>query len=147
MNKGWLRTLQVFVWIVCLSHIAIGILVMLSPPLQQKVADLYGAQVEWTPQFTYILRPLGAFMLILGVVGIAAALNPLRYRFIVYGFVGLLLIRVFQRIIFHDDIQQTFQIPEARNICAAGLFLLLAVILLFLMLKALKNRPATTGQQ
>ena len=30
--------------------------------------------MDWTPQFVCILRPLGAFMLVLGVVGIAAGL-------------------------------------------------------------------------
>ncbi len=141
MNKGVLRVLQGVLWFVCVTHIALGASIMLSGAFQQKAASFYGAQVEWTPQFVYILRPLGAFMFMLGVVGIAAALNPVRYRVIGYGFVGVMLIRVIQRIVFRADIEQVFQISSARNLTNAAFFLAIAVVLAVLLLLA-SQRPA-----
>ncbi len=139
MNNGLLRILKGVLWFVCGSHIVLGASIMLSGTLQEKAAVMYGAQVDWSPQFVYILRPLGAFMFMLGVVGIAAARNPVRYRVIGYGFVGVFLVRVAQRIVFRDDIEQAFQIGSARNLTSAGFFLVLAVVLAVLLFLACRR--------
>ncbi len=139
MYSRTLIALKVVLWFVCLSHIVLGAAIMLSPDLQQKVAALYGAKVDWTPQFVYILRALGAFMLVLGMVGLAAARNPLRYPFLVYGFAGLLLIRVVQRLMFQDDIEQAFAIDSSRTMITAMTFLALAIVLVVLLHSARRN--------
>ena len=136
MRNNALMALSALMWFVCVSHILFGLAIMISPGLQKSVASLYSAQVDWQPQFVYILRPLGAFMLVLGVIGIAAALHPLRHRFIVYGFAGLLVIRVVQRIIFYRDIQSLFGLSQARLMSGGVFFLLLAVALLLLLYRA-----------
>ncbi len=143
MNTGVLRVLKGVLWVVCASHILIGAGIMLSGTLQQKVAGLYGAQVDWTPQLIYILRPLGAFMFMLGVVGIAAARDPIRYSVIGYAFVGVLLIRVVQRIIFRGEIEQIFHIGPVRNLTNAISFLVLAVVLAALLFAAGRRSEAT----
>jgi hypothetical protein len=137
--------LRVILWFVCLSHIALGAAIMLSPSLQERAAQLYGAQVEWTPQFSYILRPLGAFMVALGAIGIAAAVDPWRYRVLVWGFAGLLGLRVLQRLALRSDIEQTFGIPAARNLTNAAFFLALAVVLVLLMLLIRREQVRTPG--
>ncbi|MHC4217691.1 MAG: hypothetical protein ACYSU7_04460 [Planctomycetota bacterium] len=133
MNKGALQALKVVLWVVCVCHILLGGTIMLGQSFQERAAALYGAQVAWTPEFVYILKPLGAFMLVLGIVGIAAALDPVRYRVLGYGFVGLLVIRVIQRVIFQGDILDAFGISTGRNLVNAGFFLVVAVILLVLL--------------
>lgn len=133
MDGRALNGLKALLWFVCASHIAMGAAIMCSHSLQQKAAVLYGATVDWTPQFIYILRPLGAFMFGLGVVGIAAARDPLRYRMVVYGFAIVLAIRMLQRIIFLADIEQAFNISGARNLGVGAFFLAIAVALVALM--------------
>jgi hypothetical protein len=133
MKNRTILALQVLLWFVCLSHIVLGVAIMTSPEFQQKVATIYGARVDWTPQFVYILRPLGAFMTVLGLIGLTAAVNPLRNRVIVYGFAVLLAIRVVQRFVFKDDIEQAFDIEPNRNMIAAGGFLVIAVLLVLLL--------------
>ncbi len=133
MNKGALQALKVVLWVVCISHILLGGTIMLGQSFQERAAALYGAQLEWSPEFVYILKPLGAFMLMLGVVGIAAALDPVRYRIIGYGFVGVLVIRVIQRVIFQGDILEAFGIATGRNLVNAGFFLVVAIVLLVLL--------------
>lgn len=139
MNTLVLPVLKVVLWFVCGTHILLGASIMLSGRFQQQAAILYGAHVDWTPQFVYMLRPLGAFMFMLGVVGVAAALNPVRYRVIGYGFVGLLLIRVLQRIVFRSDIEQVFQIGSARNLANAAFFFVIAAVLAVLLYLAGKR--------
>jgi hypothetical protein len=143
MNNTPLTLLKGVLWLICACHIAIGAAIMSSGALQERIAALYGAQVQWTPQFVYILRPLGAFMLVLGLVGMAAAVNPLRYRVLVFGFAGLLLLRVLQRVLLHDEIQQAFGVGMTRTMVNAGFFLILAALLLVLL--ALASRKATAN--
>ena len=78
-------------------------------------------------------------MLVLGLVGIAAALDPLRYRVLVYGFVILLVIRVLQRVIFRGDIEQYFSLSAGRNLANAGFFLAIAIVLFVLLLLSSKR--------
>ena len=131
-GKSGSLALKLLLWFVSLSHIALGGAIMLSPSFQTKAAEFYAAQVDWTPQFVYILRPLGAFMLALGLAAAAAALDPPRYRLVIYCVALLLLVRVGQRIVYRDEIVDVFAIDATRNLINAGFFLLLALGLLVL---------------
>jgi hypothetical protein len=132
--NGSLKLLGVFLWVVCLFHAGVGLALNLNLGLKEWVAgSLYGATVDWSdPQFVYILRPLGAFMIALGVLAAVAARDPLRYQAIAYGFVVLFFLRGLQRIVFMSDIETAFSISGSRSISqmvimwalAAGLFVL-----------------------
>jgi hypothetical protein len=127
-----INALQFFLWFVCAFHLLVGL--SLNVPLVplELIARYYGASVEWTPQFVYILKPLGAFMCVLGGLAAAAALKPLRHKAIVYGFVALFAIRALQRLIFQQEIQSAFAVPSARNLGSMVLFFAMAAILFFL---------------
>ena len=56
-------------------------------------------------ELCYILKPLGAFMVTLGILAAAAALNPTRNRVIMYGFVILFLGRALQRLVWAQEVQ------------------------------------------
>ena len=88
-----LRLLQVYLWLICAFHVTIGVGVNCSRSFIETVAGYYGASVELTPQFLTILRPLGAFMFILGGLAAVAALEPIRYRAVGYGFAALFVLR------------------------------------------------------
>ncbi len=142
MKTGPLRALKALLWIVCASHLAHGLALIFSHTLQKQVALLYGAEVDWTPQFIYILRALGAFMFALGVMGVGAALDPLRYRLVVYGFAALLLIRVLQRVILQGDIREAFAITPTHLFAGSGFFLAFSVALAVLMVSARRSSVA-----
>ena len=137
-----LRLLQGLMWFVAGSHAVVGAGAMASQQFREWAAAGYGASVAWTPQFVYILKPLGAFMVVLGGLGAAAALDPLRHRLIVYGFVALLLLRDAQRLLFQEEIREAFGVTPARNLAAGGFFLALAVALVVLLRLAERGRPA-----
>src|SRR5437016_5990747 len=132
--QGSLRILQAYMWWVCAFHVVTGIGINLSRPFIEMAAQLYGAKVELTTQFVAILHPLGAFMFVLGVFAAAAAMNPLRYRVVVFGFGALFLIRAAQRVVFQHDIVTGFQIDETRNWMNVALFGLMGVSLIALQL-------------
>lgn len=121
--------LRILLWIVCLSHVAIGAGLNLVPGAAETMADLYGARVEWTPELTYILKPLGAFMLALGLVAASAAMRPLQSRAVIYAFVVLFVVRALQRLLLAGEIADVFAIEAWRNYANMAFFLLLAAAL------------------
>lgn len=132
MKNSSLVILKVFIWCICAFHVIVGLGLNVSTEFPPLMATYYGAQVEWTPQFAYIIKPLGAFMFVLGVLAAFAALNPLSHRAIVNGFALLFAIRAFQRLIFQTEIQDTFSITMGRNMGAMVFFFALAASLFVL---------------
>lgn len=135
-----LRILKVLLWFVALSHLVLGLGGFVSPGFQEQVARLYGADLEWSVPLTYLAQMLGAFMVGLGVAGVAAALDPIRYRAVVVGFAVVLLLRVLQRLLQLELIEATFAIPPGRVVVNAAVFGLLAIALLVLLALASRSR-------
>jgi len=133
------RILKAYLWFIAVFHLFVGVAVNVSPTFTQMIARGYGAQVDWTPQFTYILHPLGAFMIILGLLAGAAAREPERYEGVILGFVVLFAIRALHRIVYGDVLTQAFGIAPSRNTTNAVIFLAQAIAL-FLLWRAARTR-------
>jgi hypothetical protein len=137
------RALKVYLWFIAAFHLFVGLSVNLSTPFTQAIAAGYGAQVDWTAQFVYILHPLGAFMIVLGVLAAAAARDPQRYEAVVLGFVLLFAIRAVHRIVFGDVLASAYGIAPSRNTINMVIFAVQAVVL-FLLWRASRD-PARTA--
>ena len=124
--------LQALLCFVCAAHVVIGAGVNLAPGFPPLMAGIYGATVDWTPQFTYILKPLGAFMLTVGLLAGIAATDPARHRAIVNAVAVLFVLRSAQRMIFADETLRAFGITLARDVAVASFFLALAAALVVL---------------
>ena len=132
MKGSAIKFLQGMLWFVCIFHLVVGAGLNLSPQMAPFMATVYGAEVDFTPEFTYILKPLGAFMFALGLICIAAARNPLQNQMIIYGFATLFAIRAIQRLVFAQEISDNFNIGWSRNIVNMIFFLAMAATLLVL---------------
>lgn len=126
MKSKSLLLLQVLLWLICAFHIVIGVGINVSAEFPRFMAVVYGATVQWTPQFSYILKPLGAFMLVLGILAAVAARNPIGHRPIILGFVTLFTLRALQRLVFQEEIHNAFVIATGRNIVSMIFFFALA---------------------
>src|SRR5687768_11032194 len=103
-HRTWLRVLQGYLWVVCAFHVVIGVGLNVHPEFTRVVATWYGAEkLDLNDQLLVLIKPIGAFMFILGVLAGVAALHPLRYRAVVYGFAGLFFIRAAQRLVFGQE--------------------------------------------
>src|SRR5688572_33427819 len=131
-NVAWLSR---FLWIVCAFHILVGLSLNVDLGLREWVgSSLYNAQVDWSDgQFVYILKPLGAFMIALGVMAAMAARNPLGNRSIIIGFAVLFTMRGLQRLLFMSEIESVFAIPASRSLVQMVVMLSLAVGLVLLL--------------
>jgi hypothetical protein len=134
MKNSSVGLLQICMWIVCIFHVSVGLALNLDIGLKEWVGSgIYGARVDWSDaQFVYILKPLGAFMIALGIMAGIAARDPLGKRAIVYGFVVLFCLRALQRIVFMGDTQATFAIPPARSLTTMVVMFAIAALLVIL---------------
>jgi hypothetical protein len=144
MQSTSLRVLKAYLWFIALFHLVVGIAVNVSPGMTRSIAAGYGATVDWTPQFVYILHPLGAFMIALGLMAVAAARDPHRYEWVVLGFVALFAIRALHRILFADVLSSAFSIAPSRNTINMVVFVVQA-ILLFMLWRASRPRVNAPG--
>ena len=140
MNRS-IACLKVVLWSVCAFHVIVGAGLNLFPEAPSMMADAYGAEVNWTPEFSYIIKPIGAFMLALGIIAAGAALDPLRHRLAIYAFVTLFLMRALQRLVFAQSLEEIFGISWDRNLGNVIFFVMLAATLV--ILDTLSRRTAS----
>lgn len=133
MKPNALGALKIFLWFIAAFHLIVGLGLNVSPDFPQLMAQYYGAQVNWTPEILYIVKPIGAFMFALGVMAALAARDPLGHVSVVYGFVVLFAFRGLQRLIFQSEIESAVAIASGRNFGNAVFFLLMAAALVLLL--------------
>lgn len=130
MKSGLHLVLQILLWGICAFNVIIGLGINLSPEFPQAVASYYGAEVNWTPAFMYIIKPLGAFMITVGLMAGIAARDPLKYAAIVYAVALLFLMRGIQRFVFMDEIANAVNIEAGRNLANGIFFIALGGVLI-----------------
>jgi hypothetical protein len=128
-NNLMLRAVKVLLWVFCIYHVITGLGVNVAPAMMKNVASAYGASVDLTPQFAYLGKMFGAYMVVIGLLAGAAALDPVKHRLIVNGIILLFVLRVVQRLVFINEIQSTFGISAARDLSNAAFFLAFAAAL------------------
>lgn len=143
MKVNALAVLRFFLWFSCAFHFIVGIGLNLSPAFPQLMAGFYGASVEFTPQFLYILKPLGAFMIMVGLVVMVAARDPLNNGAIIYALAALLAIRGLQRFAHQETIVRDLAIESSRNVANGIFFLLLGMSFVVLFRLAINARSAS----
>jgi ribose/xylose/arabinose/galactoside ABC-type transport system permease subunit len=144
MKSGAYRVLQGMLWSFCAFHVIVGLGLNLSGDLPKAMAVWYGATaVNWSGQFLYALKALGAFMFVLGTLAAVAALDPLRHREIAYAFAALFIFRGLQRLVFGGEIIN-FGIPPERNTFNMVFFFALGVSL-FVLHRYVENQEVHHG--
>ena len=140
------RLLKLYLWFIALFHLFVGLAVNLSDSFTRMIAAGYGATVDWTPQFVYILKPLGAFMIILGILAAVAARQPGRYPAVILGFVLLFTIRALHRLFYLDVLFSAFGISQSRSMMNMTVFFVQAIVL-FLLWRAARDSNVRESAQ
>lgn len=109
------RLVQVALGCISVGQIVVAGLSMLSGRGGIGAASqLYGADFAPSRQFSYIIRPLGVYMLALSIVQLAAVREPRRYKRVIDATLLLFAIRQAQRWLLRRHITGTFGIAPAR---------------------------------
>jgi hypothetical protein len=145
MRRNYLFLKLLLGWVFA-GHVLTGLLAFVSGEAAVRfAASLYGADFIPHPQFLYIIRPLGVYMLGFALLQFLAIRDPWRYRPAIDATLVVLALRQLQRIVFAPDIFAAFGIPPARHWLATAVFTLTAVLLLIARLQ-MGREPGSGGE-
>jgi len=101
-------------------HVVMGLAGIWSGDLAASVAStLWHATVRVDPQFSYLAKFLGAYVIAFGGMMLAIARDPVRYGPLVYVAALLGAIRIVERLVFASELQQAFGIGMDRTVVTA----------------------------
>jgi hypothetical protein len=108
------------------------------------VARLYGATFEPHAQAVYLARPLGVFMLALGLLQLNAIRDPWRFRAVLDVTILVFVLRQIQRVFYAPGVFVVFGLTPTRHWIGTGFFLAILVWLIVarLTLRPRPDRPA-----
>lgn len=128
---GSLKALKGLLWFITVYQFLIGLLLMLTPDMSRLVVGFYGSDVQVTPQFAFILKPLGAYMITVGLIALGTVRAAVPPTFIVTALAALFSLNVLYRIVAFNYVSTTFGIPTWHLI---GQMLFLAGLAIALVL-------------
>ncbi len=137
---GQHRGIKVLAGFMGIYHILMGILGIVSGS-----AAAWGAHVLWhanvvvDPQFTYLAKFLGAYVVAFGVMMLFIAKDPVRYGSLVYAAVVVAILRIGERLIFAGELKSAFGIGMDRTITT--IIIVGALNLGLLLLKPRESYP------
>ena len=90
----------ILIW-VGLYHILLGFFGIVAKDIAVSFAKwFFNFNLTMTQEIAWILNPFAAYVFIYGVFLVIAATDPVKYKNIIFAAVGLIAVRVIQRIIF-----------------------------------------------
>src|SRR5687768_9015681 len=115
MNRGNMLARVMLVW-VALGHIITGLPLLFSGEGGMRIAQrMYGASFEPDTQALYLVRPLGVYLLAMGIIQLRAAMDPWRMRAVIDVTILIFVLRQIQRIFWAPAMFETFGLTPARH--------------------------------
>jgi hypothetical protein len=142
-----LKGLKGLLWFIAGYQFVVGALLLLTPTLAQVVVGFYGSDAQVTEQFTFILKPLGAYMIMTGLIASAAARADVPHPGIVTALILLFTLNVIYRVAKFDYIQRTFGIPAWHLLGQILILSGLAIGLFVLSRSAARATGAVAGDR
>lgn len=139
-----LRYLKVLIWFIAVYQLTVGLALLVSPASAQLIVAWYGATVNWTPEFTFMLKPLGAYMLMTGLIAWGTARAPVPHPMITYAFAALFVINAAYRVVHFEAVRAAFGIPPRHLIVQIVTLVALAAGCLFLQ-RAVQRGASVAG--
>ena len=128
---------------VAAGHVLTGLLLFFSGEGGLRVVQaMYGASFEAQPQAVYLVRPLGAFMLALGLLQARAAMEPWRLRAVLDATILVFALRQIQRMVWAPAVFTLFGLTPARHWIGTAFFFATLVLLVVARVK-MKPPPAS----
>lgn len=125
--------LRVLLWIVCAYHLAFGIAANLpATHVQLAAAKLLGVHLPDEAAVYHVLKPFGIYAIAFGVMMGVAAWNPIKNRALISIGVILFVLRILQRLLNLDGVQQDLGVSAGRNWTTIATVSALALLLAWL---------------
>jgi hypothetical protein len=132
-----LLALRATILIAALTPIAYGFSAWFAPRAVFRFTRvLSGVDVTPDPAFRYLMKPLGLYMLMFGLLFAWSALDPLGHPVVVLWGAATLFLRGAQRALLSRDLHALFGIPPARNLANCAFLFVVAGALVGLLAAA-----------
>lgn len=109
--------LRALLWLICIYHVGFGLLANAPSDLMHRcAASLLGINLPVDAALDYVIKPFGIYVMTFGVMMGVAAWNPVKNRSLISIGVVLFALRIAQRLLNLDGMQQAFNITPSRNL-------------------------------
>ncbi len=132
------KTLTILLWFVAAYHILLGLLGIFAKETAVFIANnFFNFNLTLTEEMLWVINPFATYLLFFGVFMAVAAMNPKKYKNVIYAGVGLFAVRVIQRIIFVTSASEGLisNIDPVRNIIAIVVVAVIGLSMFFLTKK------------
>lgn len=125
--------LRVLLWVICLYHVACGLVPNLFPGQVQALAErLAGMKIQAEPEFIALAKPFGVYAIAFGVMMGLAAWNPVKNRALISVGIILFALRILQRLAGLEEASQVFGVAPGRSMGMIAVIACFAVALAWL---------------
>src|SRR3989338_4485753 len=131
------KLLKIVLGIVAVYHILLGIAGILIPAdlISKLASQFFYFTLTVTPEVGWVIRPFASYLLVFGVFMGVAALDPSKYKLIIYGGISLFVVRIIQRLYFMARGFEEFGTDPVRSWLHIGVVTILAIALIVLVRK------------
>jgi hypothetical protein len=107
--------LQAVLLAICLYHVVLGVGAFLSEDVAKRLAEiLFSVRLELTPQLDYVVKLLGIYAFMFGLMTAVAARAPERHPVLLNLVIVLYACRILNKLVFADLFTRAFAAPPAR---------------------------------
>jgi hypothetical protein len=109
--------LRVAILVAAATPIGYGLAALFHPSGVVRFTWIFSrGRVEFTPDTRYLIKPLGLYILMFGLMLAWSATDPERYRVVIWWGAAVLFLRGLQRILIAKELETLFGIPYRRNL-------------------------------
>lgn len=131
MNKRLF--LKIVLLMISAYHLFLGLAPFLSDALTVQLAQsVFGLKLNMTEQLGYVVKLLGVYAMMFGLICGLAAFNPEKYRAVLNLIVLLYIFRVLNKLAFMGKFAQAFDTPLSRVWTDIALLAFFGLAVLFL---------------
>lgn len=116
MNKG--KVFAFLAWFVGIYHLLLGLAGIFGSQqfLEPIIKTVYGVDPTFNAQFEYLVKFIAVYFIAFGLMMVFVAMNPKQYAKFAWVAVVLFAIRIVQRLVFYNLLNEAFHISFVRNL-------------------------------
>ncbi|MDP2629829.1 MAG: hypothetical protein Q8P56_00285 [Candidatus Uhrbacteria bacterium] len=128
-----LGVFKALAWFVSIYHFVLGILAILAPAsvVVPIVNTIYGVNPNIDAKFLYMVKFIGAYMIMFAVTAAILAYKPVEYRKLVWVLIGFFMIRILERLFFFGLLSEAFNVSFAQDLRVMIPIAILAIALYY----------------
>lgn len=132
-SKTSLSIFKFLAGFVSVYHLVLGLIAIFGTTslVTSAVTMVYGVTPTIDPQFLYMVKFIGAYMIVFSIATAILAYNPVQYRKLVWVPIGLFVIRILERLIFFGLLGEAFHITFAQDLRVMIPIAILAIALYY----------------